>query len=247
MLAKEKETSFLLWFINKQCKHSMPAFAKQRRFSSKEIRFWLSHRNHSSRKGIRFLSRRGNFYKKKNNNSNNNFNLHIPSNRTLDSYQSSFFYGIPSPSEVQRITETAETYIKEQSSPPLLGISFDGVFAKQGYDFNFHTRQVYGGSVVYSIADFIKLSKEQVLLNSGREILQFYLQSLDGGYVEPIAHIVIPYGKPAFFVLDFLKKLVDSYSTALIKIVASFSDGDVFTLDEESIMDAWNQSVQNLP
>jgi hypothetical protein len=165
----------------------------------------------------------------------------------LNSYQSSFFYGIPLPFEIQRIIETPETYIKEQPFLPLFGISFDGVFAKPGYDYNFHTQQVLGGSVAYPIADFITLSKKQVLINSGREILQFYLQSLDGDYVEPVAQIVIPYGKPAFFVLDFLKKIVDSYATALIKIVASFSDGDVFTPDEESMMGAWNQSVRNHP
>lgn len=74
-------------------------------------------------------------------------------------------------------------------------MSFDGVFALAGYDYDLHTRHVVGGVKTYPIEEFMKLSKELISLNSGREILQVFLQSMDGGYVEPIGHIVMPYGK----------------------------------------------------
>lgn len=46
--------------------------------------------------------------------------------------------------------------------------------------------------------------------------------------------------------LDFLKELIQLYSTPIIQIVASFSDGDLFTPDDEQIMHAWNQQHYNL-
>jgi hypothetical protein len=54
---------------------------------------------------------------------------------------------------------------------------------------------VVGGEKVYTCKEFFLATSEMHYLNMRKEIVQFYIQSIDGGYVKPIEHFIIPYGK----------------------------------------------------
>ncbi len=58
------------------------------------------------------------------------------------------------------------------------------MYAKAGYKYDHHTEQVLGGEKPYSVNGFLEASEEDRILNAGKEIVQFYLQSIDGGYME---------------------------------------------------------------
>ncbi len=54
----------------------------------------------SGRTCLKLMSGAGNYGNTLNKNSNNNFNLHVPSNKTLDLYEDPGYYNIPLQSEV---------------------------------------------------------------------------------------------------------------------------------------------------
>ena len=91
-LAMQEQESFLIRFIDFQVTSSMQKGARQRRYPEEMLRFWKGFCHQSSgRSCIKYLTGAGNYGK---NNSNNNFNLHVPSNRTLDNYEEPGYYGV---------------------------------------------------------------------------------------------------------------------------------------------------------
>lgn len=204
----------MVTFIDEQITHSLESGARQRRWSPEFIQFCLSLRHQSSgRAVIEFLAGAGNFGKKRNNNSNTNFNLHIPSNRTLDTYEKPGYYPIPHKDEIQELIQRATTYA-DQVASPLFIFSFDGVFAIPTYEYDIHDKTVLGGEKALTSEEFVTASDEKLQLNHGKEIVQFFMQHIDGGYVEPIGHFVLPHGKPSTWIIDRLKELVAIYSSS---------------------------------
>jgi hypothetical protein len=87
-------------------------------------------------------------------------------------------------------------------------LAFDGVFVRKSYDYNKHTGYVLGRMNTYTIEEFLKLSKEKVTLNAGREIFQVFLQSMERDFYKPIGHIVIPDSQSPTFLQDFIMQCV---------------------------------------
>jgi hypothetical protein len=153
------------------------------------------------------LSGTGNFGKKKNNNSNSNFNLHVSSNRTLDDYEEPGYYSLSSEEKIQDIQQNARKYAQEHDRVWFV-IVFDGVFTISMYEYDQHHQKVVGGEKIYTCEEFFLAIAKMHYLNVGREIVQFYIQSVDGGYIQSIGHFVIPYDKPSTWIEDKLQMLV---------------------------------------
>ncbi len=235
------KASFLATFMRSQILHSAAPGARQRFYTDWELIFWLGFRHRAGRQGIRYLTGAGNYNKKENNNSNTNFNLHIPSNRLLDMYEEPGYYGIPNVAKVAELQQRASNYATHNKCPWFI-ISFDGVFALPGYEYDYHQKLVLGGEKAYTATEFMQMTDEQHVLNIGREIVQFHAQSVDGGYVEAIGHFVIPYGKPVAWIVGRLKELVEVYSISkVVEFIGSSSDGDLFTFDSQVTMDIWSR------
>lgn len=246
-LIAQSERTFLVTFIDDQITHSQASGAKQRRYDPTTIHFWKGFRHQpSGRACIEYLTGAGNYGKTKDNNSNTNFNLHVPSNRTLDEYEEPGYYPMPTSDKIQQLKERAEQYAKQAGSPPFI-LTFDSVFVIPTYQYDMHGKRVLGGERVYTREEFLKASDEDLLLNHGREVVQFFLQHVDGGYVEAVGHWVMPHGKSEMWIADRLKQLITVYSSSLIKIIGSSSDGDLFSLEVELVMKAWNKQHYNLP
>lgn len=102
-LQKQHCVTFLLDFIDCQCQNDLASGAKQRHWIGSEqiLRFMKDIRHCSSgRACMKLLSGAGNNGAISNKNSNTNFNLHVPSNRTLDLYEDPGYYGIPPANDV---------------------------------------------------------------------------------------------------------------------------------------------------
>ncbi len=194
---------------------------------------------------MKYLSGSGNFGKKKQNNSNNNFNLYVPSNRTLDSYEDTGYYPFPPPAEVSRIQATASAYSKKSGCNWHI-IAFDRVYTKKKYEFNANSDFVLGGEKAYSPEEFLAASDDDCVMGLGKEVIQFYLQNIDSGYFEPIGHIAKADGTPKYWIHDKLQELVTMYNCEDIKIIGSSSDGDLFDSDIEFKMDTWNRKHNRL-
>lgn len=246
-LASLEEFTFLADFIDNQVTQSMATGAKQRKWSVDWIRFWIGFRHQpSARACLEYLQGAGNHGRTKYSNSNSNFNLHVPSHRLLDLYERPGYYPMPCDDEIKQLIARATSYAQEAGAP-LHIISFDGVFAIPTYEHDIHTDTVVGGEKAYPSADFLQLTDEQLHLNHGREIVQFSLQNIAGGYVEPIGHWVMPHGKPDSWIIERLQELVAKYSSSGVYIIGSASDGDMFSLELELVMNRWNQSNHKRP
>ncbi len=238
-LLLQKKDTFLLRFLHCQCTNALAKGSRQRRWSPEMIRFWKGFRHQPSpRQCLKYLSGAGNFRKKKKWNSNRRFNLHVPSNQLLDNYEDPGYYPLPPPEVQVEISETASKYAQQNSRCWYI-ITLDGVHAKSGYVFDFHTQSVLGGEKRYLIEEFLTVPDEECILNIGHEIVQFYLQSIDGGYTEPIGHYVRPEGSPKSWTADKLQVLVSTYQSESVVIIGSSSDGDLFSAEETFSMNAW--------
>jgi hypothetical protein len=92
---------------------------------------------------------------------------------------------------------------------------------------------------VYTCEEFFLAILEMYCLNVEREIVQFYIQSVDGGYVKPIGHFVILYGKLSTWIENKLQMLVSMYGVDGVQIVESVSVSDLFTVDLFELMNKW--------
>ncbi len=161
-------------------------------------------------------------------------------------YEQLGYYGIPDSTKLVELQQRAANYAQQNNCNWFI-FSFDGVFAFPGYDYDHRQNLVLGGEKAYSPTEFGKLSTEQHVLNIGREIVQFHIQSVDGRYVEAAAHWVIPYGKPITWIVGRLKELVKAYTVPnVVRFVGSSSDGDLFTFDSQVLMDVWSKKKYRL-
>ena len=207
-LNTQTKSTFLLEFIDCQATQACASGAKQRRWPPTILRFAKLIRHQTSgRKVIGLLTGAGNFGKKKNNNSNDNFNLHIPSNRTLDIYEESGYYPMPPPTELARIRESALTYARGANNCWFI-ICYDGAHVIPGFEYDVHLNLVLGGEKAYTPEEFLNQLDEETVLQEANEVVQFYLQSIDGGYVEPVGHFAQPTGVSTAWILHILKYIV---------------------------------------
>ena len=56
-----------------------------------------------------------------------------------------------------------------------------------------------------------KYTEDELAFLEAYEIVEFFLQSVDGGYVESIGHFAIPKHIPSFWIFDRLTELVCGY------------------------------------
>ncbi len=100
-LRVQEQPTFLLDFIRWQCINGLASGAKQRHWPDILLRFFkIVRHQRSGRSVINILTGAGNFGSKTSN-SNQRFNLHVPSNRTLDNYESPGYYPLPPDPQLQ--------------------------------------------------------------------------------------------------------------------------------------------------
>lgn len=246
-LHKAKEDTFLLRFLTTQTTNAMASGSRQREWDPEMIRFMkgLSHTT-SGKKAIQYLTGSGNFGLTKDNNSNNNFNLHIPSIATLESYEDPGYYPIPKEEDLRTLQQRAASHATNNNGVWFI-LLFDGIHIKSKLEYDKYLDAVVGGERTFTPAEFAIATDEEIALNCGEEIVQFFLQSVDGGYTEPIGHWVKPYGAKELWVKQRLQELVNIYSNEQISIVGSSSDGDLFNDDLQYQMNCWNQHNKKLP
>lgn len=135
--------SFLHRFIDCQVECALQVGSRQRRWSEEIISFWKNFRHQASgRSCLKFLAGEGNFGKKKDNNSNNKFNLHVPSNRTLDMYEDPGYYPVPPEEEIEELKNRAATHAQNVKVPWFI-IAFDGVFILKKYEWDTFRAIIY--------------------------------------------------------------------------------------------------------
>ena len=207
-LNTQTQSTFLLEFIDCQVTQGRASGARQRRWPQVILRFAKLIRHQTSgRKVIDILTGAGNFGKKKHNNCIDNFNLHIPANRTLDYYEEPGYYPIPPPAELARLLKSASTYAQGANDCWFI-FTFDGIHVIPKFEYDLHLRRVLGGEVAYTPQEFLDEPDEETVLQEANEVVQFYLQSMDGGHVEPVAQFAKPTGVSTAWIIHILKHLV---------------------------------------
>jgi hypothetical protein len=121
------------------------------------------------------------------------------------------------------------------------------VYVIENYEYCPHPNKVIGGGIAYSPLEFLGSSTDNINSNSGREMVQFFIQSVQGGYQSKIGHWIRPQGSTNQWIIDKLKELVKTYQIPnVIEIVCSSSDGDLGSADIEEDMKSWMKAKFNL-
>lgn len=163
---KAQEKPFLVEFINIQCRIGLAPGSRQWRWPENMLWFWkIVHHQPSERKVIDYLTGAGNFGKKTDNNSNNNFNLHVPSNHTLDNLEGSGYYGTPPENKIIEIKTKAQDYALNVNGVWFI-ITFDGIKTRPEHEYDHHMGLVIGGEKAYTPEEFLNTSTTDISYNN---------------------------------------------------------------------------------
>ena len=117
----------------------------------------------------------------------------------------------------------------------------------QKYEIDIHSQNIIRGFKPISFDEIYNLNEQTLLINSGNEIIQFFLQSMDGEFSIKVGHFVLPSGASLAWLMDRIKDFLDIYfETKYVEIIASSSDGDLWDSDLNLLMDIYMQCKYNL-